>query len=242
MIVVRQSPRKTKMTRTTSPIAEPTVTITSRIDSLTASVVSKAISYFMPGGKRLERRSQFGDALAMNIESVGSRELRDGEANRIVSVVVEVRAVVFGAELGVTDIPEANERAVGIALEDDVVKLRRFRQAADGADADLKLLAGQERAESRPVRRRLRRFAPARALTTSSAVRARPAMRTGSSHRRMEYLRSPKMMTSATPGTRFRAVANVNIEVVAHKERGVDCRRANRRRRQRRSSARSWRR
>jgi hypothetical protein len=38
-------------------IAEPTVRSTSRMDSPTASVVSKAISYFMPGGKRLDRRS-----------------------------------------------------------------------------------------------------------------------------------------------------------------------------------------
>src|SRR5208283_1658023 len=57
MMVERQSSRKTKMTRMTRKIAWPRVETTSRMDSLTASVVSKASSYFMPGGKRLERRS-----------------------------------------------------------------------------------------------------------------------------------------------------------------------------------------
>src|ERR1019366_5118622 len=57
MIVERQSSRKTKMTRMTRTMAWPRVETTSRMDSPTASVVSKASSYFMPGGKRLERRS-----------------------------------------------------------------------------------------------------------------------------------------------------------------------------------------
>jgi len=57
MMVERQSSRKTKMTRMTRKMAVPRVETTSRMDSPTASVVSKAISYFMPGGKRLARRS-----------------------------------------------------------------------------------------------------------------------------------------------------------------------------------------
>ena len=159
MIVVRQSPRKTKITRMTSKIAEPSVKTTSRMDSPTASVVSKAISYFMPGGKRLAEAIEFGDAPAVNIESVGGGELGDGDADRVAAVVVEVGAVIFGAEFGMADVFQANERAVGVALENDVVELRGFRKAADGANADLELLARDGRAGSRLVRRRLRRSA-----------------------------------------------------------------------------------
>ena len=48
-------------------------------------------------------------------------------------------------------------------------------------------------------------FCSRSASTTSEAISPRPAMRTGSSHRRIEYLRSPKIITSPTPGMRFSA-------------------------------------
>ena len=48
-------------------------------------------------------------------------------------------------------------------------------------------------------------FCSTSALTTSVAVRLRAAIRTGSSQTRMAYLRSPKIITSPTPGTRLRA-------------------------------------
>ena len=57
MSVLRQSCRKRKMTRITSTMAAASVSSTSRIDSLTTSVVSKATRYFMPGGKFWARRS-----------------------------------------------------------------------------------------------------------------------------------------------------------------------------------------
>jgi hypothetical protein len=48
--VVRQFCRNRNITRTTSPIASASVTTTSRIDSETTVVVSKATSIFNPGG------------------------------------------------------------------------------------------------------------------------------------------------------------------------------------------------
>ena len=45
------------MTRTTRPIASSSVVTTSRIDSATTVVVSKATSIFSPGGKRCDSRS-----------------------------------------------------------------------------------------------------------------------------------------------------------------------------------------
>ena len=57
MSVVRQSSRNTKMTRMTSPMATASVKSTSWMEALTTSVVSKAMRYFIPGGKRWARRS-----------------------------------------------------------------------------------------------------------------------------------------------------------------------------------------
>jgi hypothetical protein len=42
----------------------------------------------------------------------------------------------------VADIFQADQSAIGIALEDDVIELRGFGKTADGANADLELLAG----------------------------------------------------------------------------------------------------
>ena len=57
MSVVRQFCRNRNMTRTTSPIASASVVTTSRIDSETTLVVSKAISTFRPGGNRFDKRT-----------------------------------------------------------------------------------------------------------------------------------------------------------------------------------------
>ena len=56
MIVLRQVCRKMKMTMTTSRMASASVLSTSRIESLTTSVVSSAIWYCSPGGKLFARR------------------------------------------------------------------------------------------------------------------------------------------------------------------------------------------
>src|ERR1700719_2098749 len=54
--VLRQSCKNKKITAITSAIACSSVIITSRIDSLTTLVVSKATAYFSPGGKFLDSR------------------------------------------------------------------------------------------------------------------------------------------------------------------------------------------
>src|SRR5208283_2834501 len=94
------------------------------------------------GRKPLGKTLKFGNAATVDVEGVGGGELGDADANRIVPVVVQAGAVVFGAELGVTDVAQADESAIGIALQDDVIELSGFGKAANGADADLELLAG----------------------------------------------------------------------------------------------------
>ncbi len=54
IMVARQSSRKRKMTVMTMTMATASVTSTSRIDSPTAVVESKAIAYSRPGGKFFE--------------------------------------------------------------------------------------------------------------------------------------------------------------------------------------------
>ena len=83
---------------------------------------------FHAGRKALGEAIEFGDASLMNVESVGGGELSDGDADRFASVVVEVGAVVFGAEFGVADVFEADQGAIGIALEDDVIELGGLRR------------------------------------------------------------------------------------------------------------------
>ena len=134
----------------------------------------------------------------MHIEGVRGGELSDADAHRFAAVVIQVRAVVFGAKFGAPDIFQAHQCPVAVALEDDVVELRCFRETADGADADLKLLAGN---------RRLRADLPGSDFDVLLAERIDDIGRSQRSARhahRMEYLRSPKRKTSATPGTRLR--------------------------------------
>jgi hypothetical protein len=72
MSVLRQSSRKTKMTRITSTMATARVKTTSEIDSLTASVVLKAMRYFIPGGKRSARRTSSARAARSTSSALAS--------------------------------------------------------------------------------------------------------------------------------------------------------------------------
>ena len=104
MMVERQSSRNTKMTRMTRKMAVPRVETTSRMDSLTASVVSKATSYFMPGGKRLERRASSARHFRCTSRALAVESWVTPMPDSIAAVVVKIRAVVFGSEFSVTNI------------------------------------------------------------------------------------------------------------------------------------------
>ena len=142
IIVVRQSCRKMKITRMTSTIASSKRAQHISIDSPTASVVSNANWYFMPGGKRFGQPLQFGDRLAVHFERIGIRELRNSDAHSVVPVELQIGAVIFRAQFGASDVADPHQRAVGIGLQNDVFKLRRFAQPPDRAHADLIILPG----------------------------------------------------------------------------------------------------
>ena len=64
-------------------MASSSVLSTSRIDSETTVVVSNAISYSSPGGKRFDSRSSSARDVLVHVERVGGRQLHDAEADRL---------------------------------------------------------------------------------------------------------------------------------------------------------------
>ncbi len=124
-------------------MASTSVFSTSRIESPTKVVVSKAMAYFSPGGNRLRQPRQLGSHRFIDIERVGRRQLADADADTVVAVEAKLAAVVFGAQLRMSDIHQANQRAIAARLQDDVVELRRLGEPPDRAHADLVHLGGR---------------------------------------------------------------------------------------------------
>ena len=60
------------------------------------------------GRKSLGKAIEFGDALLVHVEGVGGGELGDGDSDGVTPVVIQVVAVVLGAELCVTDVFQAD--------------------------------------------------------------------------------------------------------------------------------------
>ena len=93
--------------------------------------------------------------VAKHLQRVRGRELQDADADGIARLVARRGAVALGAELGARDVLHAHERAVGRALQDDVVEFHRIGQPSGGADADLKGLSRARRLLSDGTRRHL---------------------------------------------------------------------------------------
>src|SRR5271166_6998692 len=156
----------------------------------------------------------------MNVEGVGSGELGDGDADRIAAVVIEVGAIVFGAEFGVTYISEPNESSVGIAFEDDVIELIGFRETPDDADAHLEVLPGHCGLRAHAAGGH---FDVLFREGVDDIVRSK---RAASETNRVEpkahgILALSKDQDIGDAGDAFETVADVNIEIIAHKERGI---------------------
>jgi hypothetical protein len=116
---------------------------------------------------------------------------------------LQVGVVVFRANLGAADVFQQHEpfRRPWAVLDDDVFKLLRVGSGRRRA-RHLEGLLGSEAAAE--LSGGTRRSAPQRVgHVERGQPRAPPA--SGSSQMRIAYLRSPKMTTSPTPGTRFSA-------------------------------------
>ena len=99
MTVARQSWRKRKMTTMTSTIASSSVFTTSRIDSRTAVVGLKAISYFIDGGKLTAQPAQRRADGGLQLQGVGVGLLKHAHADGVAAVEAEVQGIVLGAQL-----------------------------------------------------------------------------------------------------------------------------------------------
>src|SRR5450755_573138 len=75
------------------------------------------------GRKVLGQTVEFDQALAVHIEGVGGGELGDANADGFAPVVVEIGTVVFGAKFRATYVFQADQSAIGVALDDDVIEL-----------------------------------------------------------------------------------------------------------------------
>ena len=165
----------------------------------------KAIWYFIPGGNCFDSRSSSARTARSTSSALADGSWMTPKPTRFQPLEAELRRVGLGAELGAADVLRArtSDRAVA-RLDDDVVELRRFVQPAGRAHAELvHLPGGRRRLPEAPAATWT--FCSRSALTTSPAVIWRAASRSGSSHSRIEYLRSPKIVTSPTPGTRLSA-------------------------------------
>src|SRR5208282_3595615 len=138
------------------------------------------------------------------------------------TVVIQGRAVVFGSQLGATDVAQVNERPIGIALQDDVIELRGFGETADGADADLELLAGDRRLGADLS------GGDFDVLLLESADHIVGGKGTAGHAYGIEpqahgVLAFAEDFDVGHAGYTLKVVADIDVQVIAHEERGVAC-------------------
>ena len=84
--VLRQSCRKTNITIITKMMASTSVFSTSRMESPTKVVVSKATAYFNPGGKRYRQPVEFRPHRLVHIQSIRGGQLGDADADAVIAI------------------------------------------------------------------------------------------------------------------------------------------------------------
>ncbi len=122
MMVARQSSRKKKITMMTIRMASSRVVTTSRTESPTTVVVSKAMTYLMPGGKDFDSSSSSAFAALSTCQRVGIGQLLHADADGFVSAVKKIGVVAFGANLGAAHILELHDAVLGV-LQDDASRI-----------------------------------------------------------------------------------------------------------------------
>ena len=141
-------------------------------------------------------------------------------SDRILPVKLQIRRIVFRAQLRTPYIPQPNQRSIGIRFQNDVVELRRLAESPDRSHAHLVLLA---------VDRRLLAYLPGRDFhvllreRTHHIGRGQPASR--HAHRiqpqphRVLALAENNYVRHARNA--LQRVAHVNVEIVAHEQRRI---------------------
>ncbi len=121
----------------TMTMATASVTSTSRIESPTTVVESKAMAYSRPGGKLFDSSASAALALLSTSRALAFESCSTPIPSASRARVFERGAVVLGAHLRVAHILQQHQ-AVGGVLDDDVVELLGARQPAHHAHRDLK--------------------------------------------------------------------------------------------------------
>ena len=88
-------------------------------------------------GKLLREARQFSQSRGVDFESVGMRELGDADADSVVPIELQARAVILSAKLSDAYVSQSYQASIRRPPEDDTLKLGRIGQAAHGANADL---------------------------------------------------------------------------------------------------------
>ena len=109
IMVARQSSRKRKITMMTMMTASSSVLTTSFMESPTTVVVSKAITYLMPGGNDFESSMQGGLGSLVDFQRIGVGELLHADADGFVPAVQKVGVVAFRADFGAPNIFELHD-------------------------------------------------------------------------------------------------------------------------------------
>src|SRR5947209_3340285 len=119
-----------------------------------------------------------------------------------------------------TNIAQADQSAITVALEDDVVKLRGFGQTPDCANTDLKLLAGNRGLGADLSGGHFDVLLSQCTDDVGSGQRAaRQSYRIKPEAHGILALSEEENFSHAR--NTLQAVANINIQIVAHEERGI---------------------
>ena len=157
----------------TITIASASVTSTSRMESPTTVVESKAMAYSRPGGKFFDELLQRGFGLAVNVESVGIRKLLHADAHAHRMAEYSSRCCSLSAPTSAWPTSFSSTRPFGGVLHDNVVEFLRARKPAHHAHRNLEgLFASEGGCPSWPAG--ISTFCSTSAFTTSVAVRCEP--------------------------------------------------------------------
>src|SRR5262249_16006719 len=107
------------------------------------------------GGEALLQRAHRVANLARHLDRVGSRTLVNAERRRRCAVEAAEPVLRFRAQFHAGDIPDADNRAVGIGAQDDGGELLGPGESATGLDVDLHLLLARDRSRADAAQRRL---------------------------------------------------------------------------------------
>src|SRR6202041_3406282 len=190
-------------------------------DGLAHSVGGVECDFVVHSGREFFREPlQFGNGAPVDVERIRGGELSDAHADCVLTVKLQVRTVIFRAQFGAAYILQADQGAVGIRLENYVLELASLAEAPNRAHADLILLS---------LRGRLLTHLPGRYFHILLGKSVHYIRRGQSPSRHAHRIQPQPHGILALAENNYvsharntlQRIPDVNIEVVAHEQRGV---------------------